>query len=150
MCRAGGRRCPSSGGKGHANTSGPSTNTAAAPGSVQVVTDSPGRQTTQTPVKTPPPEAFAALGRAAQQTAATRSGGSVPTRERTDELAAKIPADRKDAFGQPLDAWGRRQYALRESGYTGPIDGDGYPDTTSEHAETMRYMARQRGEAVDW
>jgi hypothetical protein len=59
-------------------------------------------------------------------------------------------ADRKGWDGKPLNERDRRFYALRESGYQGPIDQDGYPDTTSEHADTLRYMANQRGETVDW
>ncbi len=43
-----------------------------------------------------------------------------------------------------------RLCALRESGYTGPIDQDGYADTTSEAAGILRYMAEQRGEDVTW
>jgi hypothetical protein len=41
-----------------------------------------------------------------------------------------------------------RLSALRESAYTGPIDSDGYPDTTSEAAQILRRIAEQRG--IDW
>jgi hypothetical protein len=54
-------------------------------------------------------------------------GDSIPTREETDQLAAGLPADRTGWDGQPLDDAGRRRHALRESGYTGWIDQDGYP-----------------------
>jgi hypothetical protein len=81
--------------------------------------------------------------------AATTETGT-PSRARTDELAAALPADRTGWDGQPLNEWSRRQYALRESGYTGPIDQDGYPDTTSEGAGILRRMAQQRGETVTW
>jgi hypothetical protein len=71
-------------------------------------------------------------------------------REYTDRLAADLPADRTGWDGQPLDAAGRRFYALRESGYDGPINQDGYPDTTSDDAATLRYLAEQRGEDTSW
>jgi hypothetical protein len=73
-----------------------------------------------------------------------------PTREDTDRLAALLPDSRTGWDGQPLDDRARRLYALRESGWSGPIDQDGYPDTTSDAADTLRYMARQRGENPDW
>lgn len=78
------------------------------------------------------------------------AGGSVPSREDADRLAAEMPADRTGWDGQPLNDAGRRLFALRESGYKGPIDQDGYPDTTSEGAGILRRMAHDRGEAVDW
>lgn len=78
------------------------------------------------------------------------SASSVPSREDADRLAAELPADRKGWDGNPLDDAGRRLFALRESGYTGPIDQDGYPDTTSEGAGILRRMAHDRGETVDW
>jgi hypothetical protein len=74
----------------------------------------------------------------------------VNERARVDELARQLPADRKDAFGQRLDDKSRRFFALRESGYDGPIDQDGYPDTTSESADILRDMAARRGESVSW
>jgi hypothetical protein len=38
------------------------------------------------------------------------------------------PKDRtQDWAGRPLTAEGRRFYRLRDSGYKGPIDQDGYP-----------------------
>jgi hypothetical protein len=75
---------------------------------------------------------------------------TVPGRADVDRMGADLPADRKGWDGKPLNERDRRFYALRESGYQGPIDQDGYPDTTSEHADTLRYMATQRGETVDW
>jgi hypothetical protein len=42
----------------------------------------------------------------------------------------------------------RRLYALRESGYTGPIDQDGYPDTTSDAAGILRRITHNRGETT--
>jgi hypothetical protein len=44
----------------------------------------------------------------------------------------------------------RRFHDLRDSGYTGPIDQDGYKDTTSEGAQILRRIAQGRGETVDW
>jgi hypothetical protein len=73
-----------------------------------------------------------------------------PTREQVDQLAAALPADRTGWDGSPLDESGRRFYALRESGYTGPINQDGYADTTSEGAGILRRMAERRGETVTW
>lgn len=91
-----------------------------------------------------------AHARDAQDDAAARSGGGVPTREMADKLAAGLAADRKGWDGQPLNERDRRLYALRESGYKGPIDQDGYPDTTSEGAGILRRMAEQRGETPSW
>jgi hypothetical protein len=82
--------------------------------------------------------------------AVTATTGSVPGREQVDQMAAALSADRTGWDGQPLNEWSRRQYALRESGYTGPIDQDGYPDTTSEGAGILRRMAQSRGETTDW
>lgn len=65
-------------------------------------------------------------------------------------MAAALAADRTGWDGQPLDAKGRRFYALRESGFTGPIDQDGYADTTSEAADILRRMAQNRGQTTNW
>jgi hypothetical protein len=75
---------------------------------------------------------------------------TVPSREDADRLAAKLPADRKGWDGSPLSDKDRRFYALRESGWTGPIDQDGYADTASDQAAALRRMAQNRGETVDW
>jgi hypothetical protein len=75
---------------------------------------------------------------------------TVPSREDADRLAADLPADRKGWDGKPLSEKDRRLYALRESGWTGPIDQDGYADATSDGAATLRRMAQDRGETVDW
>lgn len=87
---------------------------------------------------------------AEQDEAATRPGDSIPTREMADKMGAELPPDRKGWDGKQLNDRDRRFYALREAGYKGPIDQDGYPDTTSEHAATLRRMARDRGESVTW
>jgi hypothetical protein len=86
----------------------------------------------------------------AQDEAAARSGGSVPTREMADKLAADLPAGRTGWDGSPLNEKDRRLYALRESGYKGPIDQDGYPATTGEAADILRRLATDRGESPDW
>lgn len=52
--------------------------------------------------------------------------------------------------GKPLSEKDKRFYALRDSGYKGPIDQDGNKDTTSEGAAILRRMAQQRGERTDW
>jgi hypothetical protein len=44
----------------------------------------------------------------------------------------------------------RRFFDLRESGYTGPIDQDGYRVTTGPAADILRHMAETRGEVVNW
>lgn len=80
---------------------------------------------------------------------AARSGG-VPTREDADRLAAELPASRRGWDGSPLNEKDKRFFGLRDSGYTGPIDQNGYPDTTSDDAATLRRMARDRGETVNW
>lgn len=95
-------------------------------------------------------KAAAAAAPTASATATVERPSSVPTREDADRLAAELPADRKGWDGNPLDDAGRRLFALRESGYTGPIDQDGYPDTASEGAGILRRMAQDRGETVDW
>jgi hypothetical protein len=83
-------------------------------------------------------------------TTAATATATVPSRADADRLGAELPADRKGWDGKPLSEKDRRFYALRESGYKGPIDQDGYPDTTSAGADTLRYMATQRGETVNW
>jgi hypothetical protein len=83
-------------------------------------------------------------------TSASMQSGVVPSRERTDALAAALPADRTGWDGKPLSESDRRFYALRESGYHGPIDQAGYPDTASQAADVLRDVARRRGESVDW
>jgi hypothetical protein len=82
--------------------------------------------------------------------ASTAATMTVPSREDADRLAAGLPADRKGWDGKPLSEKDRRLYALRESGWTGPIDQDGYADATSDGAATLRRMAQDRGETVDW
>ncbi len=52
--------------------------------------------------------------------------------------------------GSPETDADKRFFDLRESGYTGPIDQDGYADTTSDDAQVLRWMAEQRGEQVEW
>ena len=52
--------------------------------------------------------------------------------------------------GKPETPKDTRFFDLRASGYTGPIDQDGYPDTTSDDAAILRRMALRRGETVDW
>ncbi len=81
---------------------------------------------------------------------AAASAPAVPSRELAEQLAAALPADRKGWDGQPLNDADRRLYALRESGYTGPIDQDGYPATTGRAADILRRMAQDRGERTDW
>jgi hypothetical protein len=75
---------------------------------------------------------------------------TVPSREDADRMGADLPADRKGWDGKPLSEKDRRLYALRESGWTGPIDQDGYADATSDGAATLRRVARDRGETVNW
>lgn len=75
---------------------------------------------------------------------AERDQPGAPTRQQVEVMAANLPADRKGWDGTPLDDAGKRLYALRESGYDGPIDQDGWPDTTSEAAQTLYRMAEIR------
>lgn len=79
-----------------------------------------------------------------------REQSGTPSRQQADDLAEAMAADSSGWDGQPLDAAGRRLYALRDSGYSGPIDQDGYPDTTSDAAGTLRRMAERRGETPNW
>ena len=52
----------------------------------------------------------------------------IPTHEQTDQLARDLPADRTGWDGNVLrtDAE-RRFFGLRDSGYDGWVDQDGYP-----------------------
>jgi hypothetical protein len=81
---------------------------------------------------------------------AVTATATVPSREDVDRLAAELPADRTGWDGSRLSERDRRRYALRESGWDGPIDQDGYADIASDGAGTLRRMAEQRGEAVSW
>ncbi len=132
MCRTGGRRCPSSGGR---RADAPAT-----AGAGTAVTDPPATQAVSA-------ETIAEV-RASEQR--ERLAHNRPTHDDADELAAKLPADRRDGLDQPLDDRGRRFFALREAGYTGPIDQDGYPAPTGEAANILRRMAEQRGEDPAW
>lgn len=71
-------------------------------------------------------------------------------RDRVDQLASRLPADRTGVDGKPLNDADRRMYALRESGYRGPIDQDGYPATSGQGPDILRRLAEDRGEQVDW
>jgi hypothetical protein len=75
---------------------------------------------------------------------------SVPSREDTDRLGQALSPDRKGWDGSPLSEKDRRFFALRDSGYEGPINQDGYPETTGRGADTLRHMAESRGETVNW
>jgi hypothetical protein len=52
--------------------------------------------------------------------------------------------------GKPETDADRKFFDLRDSGYTGPIDQDGNAVTTGPDADTLRRMAQDRGEHVDW
>lgn len=67
---------------------------------------------------------------------ATNTADTTPTRQDTDRLAAELPADRTGWDGKPLDAASRRLFALREAGYSGWIDQDGYPTTGHDFTAT--------------
>jgi hypothetical protein len=41
-------------------------------------------------------------------------------------------------------------FDLRESGYSGPIDQDGYAATSGDDARILRDMAAQQGEDTSW
>lgn len=188
MCRAGGRRCPGSGGTNNNTNSG----AAAVPpfrGGLSTAVERDGKtymvvglsnsdtgpQVDLVPVENASKAARARARSAHQEgrvgaetvpsaglksldepgaspttTQAARSGGGVPTREDADRLAAELPASRRGWDGSPLNEKDKRFFGLRDSGYTGPIDQDGYPATTGEAADTLRYMAERRGETVNW
>jgi hypothetical protein len=82
--------------------------------------------------------------------ASTAATMTVPSREDADRLAAGCRPTARAGTASPLSEKDRRLYALRESGWTGPIDQDGYADATSDGAATLRRMAQDRGETVDW
>jgi hypothetical protein len=52
--------------------------------------------------------------------------------------------------GKPLSEADKKFFALRRSGYEGPIDQDGNKATKGEAADILRSMARRRGEKTDW
>ncbi len=52
--------------------------------------------------------------------------------------------------GEPETEADTRLFDLRESGYTGPIDSDGYAVTSGEDAAILKRMADQRGEDTSW
>lgn len=54
-------------------------------------------------------------------------GNKLPSRKQTDKLAAGLDKDTRGWDGGPLKDRDRRLYGLRESGYKGWIDQDGYP-----------------------
>jgi hypothetical protein len=56
----------------------------------------------------------------------------------------------RNVGGRPETEADTRFFDLRESGYTGPIDQDGFARTSGPEAEVLRAMARARGEEVDW
>ena len=66
-----------------------------------------------------------------------KPNAATPTMNETDQLAARLPRDRRGWDRQPLNEKDRRFFALRESGYRGPIDQDGYPDETSHAAAIL-------------
>lgn len=84
------------------------------------------------------------------EAAAQHAKAGTPSRDDVDRMAAQLPPDRKGWDGSPLSEKDKRFFALRDSGYKGPINQDGYPQTTGKGADTLRYMAEQRGESVDW
>jgi hypothetical protein len=56
----------------------------------------------------------------------------------------------RDPLGRPESPADTRFFDLRGSGYAGPIDQDGYSDTTSDTAAILRELATRRGEEVTW
>jgi len=48
-------------------------------------------------------------------------------RKKADDLGKGLDKGRKDTFGKKLNDKDRRFFGLREDGFTGPIDQDGYP-----------------------
>jgi hypothetical protein len=52
--------------------------------------------------------------------------------------------------GAPETEFDTRFFDLRDSGYTGPINQDGYPVTSGEDARILRDMAARRGEDTSW
>jgi hypothetical protein len=52
--------------------------------------------------------------------------------------------------GSPESEHDERFHNLRDSGYTGPIDEDGYAATDGPDAATLKGIADQRGEDTSW
>ncbi|MBP2323807.1 hypothetical protein JOF56_004192 [Kibdelosporangium banguiense] len=52
--------------------------------------------------------------------------------------------------GAPETEFDRKFFALRESGYRGPIDQNGNAVTTGPAADILRHLAEQRGDTIDW
>lgn len=68
-----------------------------------------------------------------------------PARDEVDRLAARH-VDTLGWDGRPLDESGRRLYAIRDAGYMGPVDREGYPATSGPAVEMLRDL-RERNAA---
>ena len=91
----------------------------------------------------------AAIIRAATTTGnAARAAAERASISTETEHTMRTPSRRWD--GQPETDADRRFFDLRESGYRGPIDQDGYAATSGEDAAILRNMAQRRGEDTSW
>jgi hypothetical protein len=61
-----------------------------------------------------------------------------------------MPTTSRNWDRSPENEFDKRFHDLRDSGYTGPIDQDGYAVTTGPDADILRRMAEARGETVTW
>lgn len=52
--------------------------------------------------------------------------------------------------GEPETPAEKRFFDLRESGYSGPIDQDGYAVTSGPDAAILKRLAEARGEDTSW
>lgn len=64
----------------------------------------------------------------------------IPSRAEADAMAAQLPEDATDRWGEPLGDRGRRLFALRDAGYRGALDTDSYPVTEEESAAIIDEM----------
>ncbi len=68
----------------------------------------------------------------------------------TTEKEHSMSTETRRIDGRPETDADRRFFDLRESGYTGPIDQDGYAVTSGPDAAILRDMAQRRGEDTSW
>jgi hypothetical protein len=52
--------------------------------------------------------------------------------------------------GERESAADTRFFNLREAGYEGPIDENGFPVTKGRHAKILRRLAKRRNRKVGW
>lgn len=72
-----------------------------------------------------------------------QGGRRCPGRKNSRPAGGHAPAASRRADGRPETDTDKRFFDLRESGYTGPIDQDGY--ATNEHADIFAALRATTG-----